>query len=343
MLYFYSVDNIKNYIMKVQRKWNKVPGIYKITVKGKNKEYFYIGSSINLYERLHNHKVNLKRNTHTNPIMQNLYNKYGLEAFSCEILEECQQEILTQKEQSYIDLTSPYINITKEVIRNTPSPESSKKIADTLKDKRKKGIIKHTGTPCKKVDVYDLNGNFIQTCDSISKAAKAFANGLTGKVSKVCQGERLSTNGYQFRYHGDNFVSVCSQSKNRAQSKYNNILLTIPELNKTIYIQGGVHGLYKYLSENLYSNPELSYTIKLAPVKQDELLENLVVKQDNQQPSLDSNILEGSTTNSQILTSNVEDGNANTSVLPIVIERDKNGNPLMSATFKIFDFGDDIV
>jgi hypothetical protein len=302
--------------MKIQRNWDKISGIYKIAVKAQNKEYFYVGSSINIYNRLHEHKSDLKRNIHPNPIMQNLYNKYGLETFSCEILEECQQEILTQKEQSYIDLTNPYINITKEVIRNTPSPETSEKIATTLKDKRKKGIIKHSGTPCKKVDVYDLNGNFIQTCDSISKAAKEFANGLTGKVSKVCQGERLSTNGYQFRYHGDTFVLVCSQSKNRAQAKYNNILVIIPELNKTIYIQGGVHGLYKYLSENLYSNPELTYTIKLAPVKQDELLENLVVKQDNQQPSLGSNILEGSTTNRRVPPTNVEDSNSDTSVLP---------------------------
>ena len=328
--------------MKIQKNWNKVPGIYKIIVKGKNKEYFYVGSSVNIYNRLHEHSSKLKRGIHSNPIMQNLYNKYGLEAFSCEILEECQQEVLTQKEQSYIDLTNPYINITKEVIRNTPSPESSKKIADTLKDKRKKGIIKHTGTPCKKVDVYDLNGNFIQTFDSITKAAEAFANGLVGKVSKVCQGERLSANGYQFRYHGDAFIPT-KKGKNMTMSKYFDITLTIQETDEQISISNGVHGLYKYLSENLYSNPELSYIIKLAPVKQGELLENLVVKQDNQQPSLDSNILEGSTTNSRVLPSNVEDSNANTSALPIVIERDINGNPLMSVTFKIFDFGDDIV
>jgi hypothetical protein len=52
-----------------------------------------------------------------------------------------------------------------------------------------------------------------------------------------------------------------------------------------------------------------------AQVKQGELLETPVVKQDNQQPSLDSNILEGSTTNSRVLPSNVEDSNANKSAL----------------------------
>jgi hypothetical protein len=301
--------------MKIQRNWDKVPGIYKITVKGKSKEYFYVGSSVNIYNRLHEHSSKLKRGIHSNPIMQNLCNKYGIEAFSCEILEECQQEVLTQKEQSYIDLTNPYINITKEVVRNTPAPETSKKIADTLKNKREQGVIKHSGTPCKKVDVYDLNGNFIQTCDSITKAGEAFANGLTGKVSKVCQGERLSANGYQFKYHGDPFV-IATRGKNMTMSKYFDVILTIQETGEQIPISNGVHGVYKYLSKNLYSNPELSYTIKLAPVKQDELLENLVVKQDNQQPSLDSNILEGSTTNRRVLPTNVEDSNSDTSVLP---------------------------
>ena len=49
-------------------------------------------------------------------------------------------------------------------------------------------------------------------------------------------------------------------------------------------------------------------------IKQDELLENL--EADNQQPSLDSNIFEGSTTNIEIPTDKAVDSNDNTSVLP---------------------------
>lgn len=52
-------------------------------------------------------------------------------------------------------------------------------------------------------------------------------------------------------------------------------------------------------------------------LKQGELLEN--PEEDNQQPSLNSNVFEGSTTNSRIQTSNVEDGNANTSALPSTV------------------------
>ena len=47
--------------------------------------------------------------------------------------------------------------------------------------------------------------------------------------------------------------------------------------------------------------------------KQGELLENL--EADNQQPSLNSNVLEGSTTNTRVQPSNVEDSNSDTSAL----------------------------
>ena len=51
-----------------------------------------------------------------------------------------------------------------------------------------------------------------------------------------------------------------------------------------------------------------------AVVKQGELLERQEVG--NQQPSIYRNIIEGSTTNSRVLTDNAEDGNTDTSALP---------------------------
>jgi hypothetical protein len=63
-------------------------------------------------------------------------------------------------------------------------------------------------------------------------------------------------------------------------------------------------------------NCDKRFSVPAPCKKQGELLETPAVKQDNQQPSLDSNILEGSTTNSRVLPSNVGDSNANTSALP---------------------------
>jgi hypothetical protein len=68
------------------------------------------------------------------------------------------------------------------------------------------------------------------------------------------------------------------------------------------------------LLHNLTKNNIIDkYKQIIGVLKQDELLESLI--KDNQQPSLDSNIFEGSTTNSRVLTHNGEDSNANTSVL----------------------------
>lgn len=70
------------------------------------------------------------------------------------------------------------------------------------------------------------------------------------------------------------------------------------------------HGLmYRYTCTNC----KTKFSIP-AQIKQGELLET--PEEDNQQPSLSSNILEGSTTNSRVQTGNAEDSNADTSALP---------------------------
>lgn len=79
--------------------------------------------------------------------------------------------------------------------------------------------------------------------------------------------------------------------------------------------------------------------------KQEELLETpIAVCKDNQQPSLSSDTLEGSTTNTQIQTSNVEDSNGNTSILPKIDKQSRDNYKKFIEDFerKLF-FGDDIV
>lgn len=78
-------------------------------------------------------------------------------------------------------------------------------------------------------------------------------------------------------------------------------------------------------------------------LKQGELLENPNLnKMDNQQPSLDSNILEGSTTNSQIPPDKTEDSNADKSALPTKWI-DYNEWIYFTTWWKSVDGGDDIV
>lgn len=150
----------------------KTCGIYCIT-NTKNKKQ-YIGSSKNIYHRLKRHQSELKRGVHANPYLQNSYNKHGKNQFDVSILEEVPLELLTQKEQEYIDNLKPVYNITLEVVRNTPSEESRRKTSATLKQQKLLGLLKYPTHDDKKkpVVIYDTDCNCIGSYESERAAAK---------------------------------------------------------------------------------------------------------------------------------------------------------------------------
>lgn len=74
--------------------------------------------------------------------------------------------------------------------------EHKRKISEAKKGKANY----HTKTLYKKVDQYDLNGNYIKTWESISTAEKEL-NIKGTHISRVCRGKRKTTGGYVFKYH----------------------------------------------------------------------------------------------------------------------------------------------
>ena len=60
----------------------------------------YIGSSINIGNRLVDHLVDNNTNEH----LQNAIAKYGLENFTFAVVEFCDLEVLLQREQHYLDI-----------------------------------------------------------------------------------------------------------------------------------------------------------------------------------------------------------------------------------------------
>ena len=84
-------------------------GIYKITnlVNGKS----YIGQSIDIHRRWYEHKRDSKLSSvqATYPLYR-AFQKYGIENFSFEILEETTKEELNKKERYYIQLYDSYNN-----------------------------------------------------------------------------------------------------------------------------------------------------------------------------------------------------------------------------------------
>ena len=78
-------------------------GIYKIVNKVNSKVYF--GQSLDIKTRLKQHRYHLKKGDHRNPHLQRSYNKHGKNSFSFFVVELVEEELLTAKEQFYIDQT----------------------------------------------------------------------------------------------------------------------------------------------------------------------------------------------------------------------------------------------
>lgn len=63
----------------------------------------YVGQAFDIAKRWHDHKTQLRNNTHHNIHLQNAWNKYGERNFSFEVLEFCRTVDLDDKEQYWIE------------------------------------------------------------------------------------------------------------------------------------------------------------------------------------------------------------------------------------------------
>lgn len=81
-------------------------GIYKITntINGK----CYIGQSVDLIKRIKKHIKTLINGTNRNEHLQNAYRTYGAGNFTIEIIEECDEQHLDEREIFWIDFYKSY-------------------------------------------------------------------------------------------------------------------------------------------------------------------------------------------------------------------------------------------
>jgi group I intron endonuclease len=86
----------------------KVSGIYRIVHRDSGR--CYIGQSADIGRRWAEHRSLLKLKKHKSKRFQNLWDKYGREAFDWEVLEEIPPDVLTDREQYWMDLLRPVLN-----------------------------------------------------------------------------------------------------------------------------------------------------------------------------------------------------------------------------------------
>lgn len=170
---------------------DKNQGIYKITniVNGK----FYIGSSIDIKNRWHGHKYDLRKNIHCNDHLQSAWIKYGEENFKFEIVVEIKDiDMILPIEQLYIEMSKCYITeigYNKNVIASAPygyiyTPnEDVNKLYTERKSKHtnNKNIISDEQREklSKTSRGKDRNGNVIFTEETVREISLLLYNGFT--------------------------------------------------------------------------------------------------------------------------------------------------------------------
>ena len=127
----------------------KICGVYKITntITGD----FYIGSSKNVKQRWACHKCKSKWNECPNSQLYHDMQKYGVENFVFEILEEVEVDYLKEAEQHYIELLKPTYNSCNAKGLNIERRKETHKKAQKKyekSDKRKKARKEYYNQLC---------------------------------------------------------------------------------------------------------------------------------------------------------------------------------------------------
>lgn len=162
----------------------------------------YIGSSKDVYNRLHTHKCLLKNNKHKNKHLQSAFNKYKIQNFNLKLIEECSLECLLEREQYYIDTLKPKYNknnkVTEVYIHKWTDEERIQ-----ASEKQKAVYQNQKINPSwKKIFVYDLNGNFIKMYEGITLFAKE-VNAVPRSISRALKYWTGVYKQFQLRYEND--------------------------------------------------------------------------------------------------------------------------------------------
>lgn len=176
-------------------------GIYKLYY-GKHS---YIGSSKDLGARFAHHLSSLKNNSHYNNFLQRVYNKHGL---YYEIIEFCDNYI--EREEFYIRTLSPNMNVEQNPITREKTEPTKIKLSLANKGKR----LGSSNTAAKKIYQYDLEGNFINSFDTLKEASKAINCSLSN-ISAAVTGYSKSAGGYQWSFIKKNKISKIAKNKLR--------------------------------------------------------------------------------------------------------------------------------
>lgn len=153
--------------MKIRSCYWKKSGIYIILNIYNFKRY--VGSSKDVYHRLHKHRSQLKRNIHSNSYLQNVWNKDN-ESLVCYMIEKCEVENLIEREHYWINKLNSEYNIDRTIYPQLIHSDNTKrKLSEYSKKMWEEGKFKNVNT---KIKVYKLVEEYIGEFNSLKEASK---------------------------------------------------------------------------------------------------------------------------------------------------------------------------
>lgn len=185
----------------------KIQGIYKI-INNINKK-IYIGSSIDIYSRWHNHSSQLNLKKHINKHLQASWNKYKQNNFSFAIIEETKKYIkkdLFILEAKYITSFNTIDNkigynkgIPNEFGHNKPS-KGYRKLTDKQKNTQKNKIKRKFKNV---IQINKVTGKFIKEFETSGDASRFMGYPNNKKIQRVLSKGTPSYKGYVYVYKKD--------------------------------------------------------------------------------------------------------------------------------------------
>lgn len=166
--------------------------IYKISNIVNDK--LYIGQTINRIDKRFNDHLSAARTYHNhNMIILRAINKYGENNFHISLVETVSCDSQSDLRKKLNDREIYYISYY-----NSLNPNGYNLT---------KGGYSASLNSMSKVDQYDLNGNLINTFDSLQIAKENFASSAKAStnIGSACRGESMTAYGYVWRYHNEPF------------------------------------------------------------------------------------------------------------------------------------------
>lgn len=177
----------------------KSTGIYKIQIES----HLYIGSAATGFEkRWRKHIKDLfSEEKHHSYLLQKWFNKFLCIDFA--ILEICKSENCIEREQYYIDILKPDMNICKVAgnslgVKRTNETKEKLRQAHLGKKLSEESITKRTEKMIKKVYQFSLGGKYIREWNSIKEAGETL-NISRASISKCSNNKMQFAGGFIWR------------------------------------------------------------------------------------------------------------------------------------------------